>query len=791
MATTNTPVTKKVELKITATDANGSLAKISNELERLNRTTNKTAKSLKDISSQLQSFQMLGAGIIGAFGVRELAQAIDSFQLLGDRMTTISGSAEEANKNFVVLFGMAQKMNTSTATLAETYNRISIAVGDLGVKSEGVLALTESLYQTFRLSGATIAEATGATIQLSQGLSSGTLRGQELRSVLEANGMLAGMLAKHFKVNRGELIKLAESGKITSKEIFEMLGKGYDELDAKAKMLRPTFEQTIIKTLDLAKLSLKDLNEEFAITTKFASAMKVLANNIGAVTAALIAMASAAAIFKTVGVVMGIIAGTISWIPLAIAGIVTGIGALTAAIYANRKEIALWAQNFSLMDTLANQWQKKKDSWNGVKTIEVSPPKISFEKESEELKGELDNLFDTVIGKDYVQKRGPITLPIRIDTQSPKDALLEAAKAAEEAQKRSLAVDAVYKRTLIDLNMKFKDQLKKGLLPDEYIRQLKKIETVKLNAELDLGRLDGRDYYNKIQKVAELGITPLVDAIEILNKEFSTGSGDIDRYNDSLEALKLEDLNNQLTLGKINLDQFKYKMLEIKAVSGGIMDGIALGVDNYARSIGSLATEIANVVSNAFKRMEDTLFDFIKTGRLEFRKFAQAIMDDLLRVIIRMQIIRPLAEGVGSMMGSGATAGGAKTSSGPTVAGYQAHGGAWDSGIQKFATGGVVASPTMFGMAGNKQGLMGESGPEAIIPLTRIGQDLGVKAVPSNVIVNINNNSNSEVMVEEKTDNNGVKKIEVFIVNKQKESFANGSMDKLMKTRYGLTPKGV
>jgi lambda family phage tail tape measure protein len=62
-----------------------------------------------------------------------------------------------------------------------------------------------------------------------------------------------------------------------------------------------------------------------------------------------------------------------------------------------------------------------------------------------------------------------------------------------------------------------------------------------------------------------------------------------------------------------------------------------------------------------------------------------------------------------------------------------AKGGAFEGGVQKFAYGGVVSSPTNFGMAGGRLGLMGEAGPEAILPLHR-GPDgkLGVRMEASN-----------------------------------------------------------
>ena len=95
----------------------------------------------------------------------------------------------------------------------------------------------------------------------------------------------------------------------------------------------------------------------------------------------------------------------------------------------------------------------------------------------------------------------------------------------------------------------------------------------------------------------------------------------------------------------------------------------------------------------------------------------------------------------------------------------QATGGVWSNGIQKFATGGVVGSATMFGTRSGL-GLMGEAGPEAIMPLTRgANGELGVKAegtATAPVVVNVINNSNAKATVNQRQTSQGTE-IDVMI----------------------------
>ena len=145
----------------------------------------------------------------------------------------------------------------------------------------------------------------------------------------------------------------------------------------------------------------------------------------------------------------------------------------------------------------------------------------------------------------------------------------------------------------------------------------------------------------------------------------------------------------------------------------------------YYEQLTNFGAQVADSVKGAFQGLEDQLVSFVTTGKASFADLAKSIIADIARIAIRQAIIAPLLKGVGGIFGLTFANGGVFA----------------QNGIQKFARGGIVDKPTLFPFA-KGTGLMGEAGPEAIMPLRR-GRDgrLGIEAAGGgggvNVTVNV------------------------------------------------------
>lgn len=165
----------------------------------------------------------------------------------------------------------------------------------------------------------------------------------------------------------------------------------------------------------------------------------------------------------------------------------------------------------------------------------------------------------------------------------------------------------------------------------------------------------------------------------------------------------------------------------------------------YAKSF----SDIDKAGNDAFKSLENavrgwgnqftkTTATMLRTGKADFSSLKDSIIQDLLEIQVQKRITDPLVK-MGTGLLDGLFGGLFKNASGGVYSG---------AGISAYS-GSVVSQPTVFPFA-RGVGLMGEAGPEAILPLTRINGKLGVQAqggdaAAPNIVINVSNQSGQNV----------------------------------------------
>lgn len=243
---------------------------VSRQFSNLERQANRLRNAIRNA--------FLFASLTG--GVGQIVKLADSFTLYQNRIRTVTTSAGELSAVTDQLFKISNQTRASFETTAEVYARTAAATRDLGLSQAQTLQFTKSLNHAVALSGATSIEAKNALIQFSQGMASGTLRGDELRSVLEQLPKVADVIAERFDVGRGSIKEMAAQGLITSKQIIFAFQDAADELEEAFAKSVPTVGQAFDVLRNQVLRFVGEFSEANALTESFSKFIIKLSNNL-------------------------------------------------------------------------------------------------------------------------------------------------------------------------------------------------------------------------------------------------------------------------------------------------------------------------------------------------------------------------------------------------------------------------------------------------------------------------------------------------------------------------------
>ena len=216
------------------------------------------------------------------------------------------------------------------------------------------------------------------------------------------------------------------------------------------------------------------------------------------------------------------------------------------------------------------------------------------------------------------------------------------------------------------------------------------------------------------------------------NKARATQEAIKERYND-IEALAesgkrvFESVRTPLEIYNAELERLS-SLLEQGAISQETFGRATKQAEQAMIDAGKKGNDTMKTLEQAVqgfgRQATDAFVDFAFGAKASIGDMASAVLKDIARMIVQMMVMKPLMQSIGGFMGF-------------------ADGGVFSGGaVKPFANGGVVSTPTLFPMA-NGTGLMGEAGPEAIMPLRRTASGaLGVIAQggsgqTNNVTVNV------------------------------------------------------
>lgn len=219
----------------------------------------------------------------------------------------------------------------------------------------------------------------------------------------------------------------------------------------------------------------------------------------------------------------------------------------------------------------------------------------------------------------------------------------------------------------------------------------------------------------------------------------------------------------------------------------GVADAMS-DAELAASGLGEIGDQAGQIVSSGLHDIASGA----KTAEQALLDMVSALLDAIAQALIFIPLQNAITGAVGSLFGGGAGAVVRAPTQGVTV--HAAKGGIFDRGnVVPFARGGIVNRPTLFPMA-TGAGLMGEAGPEAILPLARgAGGRLGVRASGAGggmtvVLNDYRSPDDPRPETQQRRDSNGNVELQVTLRKAMNDHLASGGADQAM-SRFGSRPQ--
>ncbi|MDD2018959.1 tape measure protein [Pseudomonas putida] len=203
-------------------------------------STRNATGGVNGLNSSMSSLRSTAADLAGPllamFGGATLTKSIydaaEAYSSLTNRMRLVTETANELSTAQSAVFQIAQSAYQPLTATGELYQRIATNQRELKLSSEGVAGIVGTISKTLAISGASAASSSAALVQLGQAFASGTLRGEELNSVMEQAPALAQAIAAGMGKTVGELRALGAAGLLTAEAVVQALQKQEAAVDA-------------------------------------------------------------------------------------------------------------------------------------------------------------------------------------------------------------------------------------------------------------------------------------------------------------------------------------------------------------------------------------------------------------------------------------------------------------------------------------------------------------------------------------------------------------------------------
>jgi tape measure domain-containing protein len=262
---------------------------------------NRLERGVQGLSPALERAQK---AFLAVFGLGLIERKINALAGMADQYSNITGRLRLVTSGEAALaaarertFSIAQATNAQYESTATLYSRLIKSTQALGLsqieQASQASTLATAINQSFAVSSSSSASAAAGVMQLSQGLASGVLRGDEFNSVMENSSRLAQALADGLGVNIGRLREMAEAGQLTSEVVINALSSQAAAIGADFAQLPLTIERSWTNLQNALVRYVGQSDQTIGASRSIAESISSIADNIEPVLDALILVGKA------------------------------------------------------------------------------------------------------------------------------------------------------------------------------------------------------------------------------------------------------------------------------------------------------------------------------------------------------------------------------------------------------------------------------------------------------------------------------------------------------------------
>lgn len=220
--------------------ATRSLQRMEAEQEDFNQDVQQGARAMDGLADKIM-------GAVGAYaglqGLRQLVNLSDSYVQTMARLDMVNDGMQTTEELYDKIAASADRARSSIAVTADTVAKLGQRAPDSFASNDETILFAENLNKLFAIAGATQQETASASLQLTQALGSGVLRGEEFNAVFEAAPNIMQTVADYMDVPIGKLRQMAQDGEITADVVKFALLNATDEINAKFEQMPMTWAQ--------------------------------------------------------------------------------------------------------------------------------------------------------------------------------------------------------------------------------------------------------------------------------------------------------------------------------------------------------------------------------------------------------------------------------------------------------------------------------------------------------------------------------------------------------------------